>query len=151
MSDDWHAIETLIMTYAERVDLGDFAGVAALFEGATYRSAIEGVVAADGPEGLLAIFERLVRRYSDGTPRTKHVTTNVILDIDGTAAGSRSYYTVFQQTEELPLQPIIAGRYHDTFEKADGTWRFCDRLIFADLVGDVSHHLLVDVFGEDDA
>jgi len=35
---DWHEIETLIMTYAERVDLGDFAGVAALFAHGTYRA-----------------------------------------------------------------------------------------------------------------
>jgi len=148
MSDDWHAIETLIMTYAERVDLGDFAGVADLFDDATYRSALgDDVMVQEGRDAVLATFETLVRRYPDGTPRTKHVTTNVMVEIDGDTATARSYYTVMQQTDVLPLQPIICGRYHDRFAKQDGAWRLTDRLIFSDLVGDLSQHLLVDVYG----
>jgi len=150
MSDDWHAIETLIMTYAERVDLGDFAGVADLFDGATYRSVLgDDVMVQEGRDAVLATFETLVRRYPDGTPRTKHVTTNVMVEVDGDSATARSYYTVMQQTDVLPLQPIICGRYHDAFAKTGGAWRFTDRLIFSDLVGDLSQHLLADVFGGD--
>jgi hypothetical protein len=148
MSDDWHAIETLIMTYAERVDLGDFAGVADLFDGATYRSALgDDVTVQDGRDAVLDTFETLVRRYPDGTPRTKHVTTNVMVEVDGNTATARSYYTVMQQTDVLPLQPIICGRYHDRFANEGGEWRFTDRLIFSDLVGDLSQHLTVDFFG----
>jgi hypothetical protein len=150
MSDDWHAIETLIMTYAERVDLGDFAGVADLFDGATYRSALgDDVMVQDGRDAVLSTFETLVRRYPDGTPRTKHVTTNVMVELDGDTATARSYYTVMQQTEVLPLQPIICGRYHDAFAKRGGAWRFTDRLIFSDLIGDLSQHLTVDFFGDE--
>jgi hypothetical protein len=150
MSDDWHAIETLIMTYAERVDLGDFAGVADLFDGATYRSVLgDDVMVQEGRDAVLNTFETLVRRYPDGTPRTKHVTTNVMVDIDGDTATARSYYTVMQQTDVLPLQPIICGRYHDAFAKHDGVWRLTDRLIFSDLIGDLSQHLMADVFGGD--
>jgi hypothetical protein len=152
MSDDWHAIETLIMTYAERVDLGDFAGVADLFDGATYRSALgDDVMVQDGRDAVLNTFETLVRRYPDGTPRTKHVTTNVMVEVDGNTATARSYYTVMQQTDVLPLQPIICGRYHDAFAKHDGTWRFTDRLIFSDLIGDLSQHLTVDFFGGEES
>jgi len=148
MSDDWHAIETLIMTYAERVDLGDFAGVAALFEHATYRAENGGqIMSQEGSAAVQATFDNLVRRYPDGTPRTKHVTTNLIVAVDGAAATSRCYYTVLQQTDVLAIQPIIAGRYHDRFEKVDGVWRFADRLIFSDLIGDLSQHLMVDVYG----
>jgi hypothetical protein len=151
MSDDWHAIETLIMTYAERVDLGDFAGVADLFDGATYRSALgDDVMVQDGRDDVLATFETLVRRYPDGTPRTKHVTTNVMVEVDGDTATARSYYTVMQQTDVLPLQPIICGRYHDAFARSDGEWRFTDRLIFSDLIGDLSQHLTVDFFGAEE-
>ena len=63
------------------------------------------------------------------------------------SATARSYYTVMQQTDALPLQPIICGRYHDTFARRGGEWRFTDRLIFSDLIGDLSQHLLVDVYG----
>jgi hypothetical protein len=52
---------------------------------------------------------------------------------------------VFQQTEELPLQPIIAGSYTDTFEQVDGTWRFVERRMRPTLYGDLSKHLLIDV------
>ena len=148
MSDDADAIEALIMTYAERVDLGDFAGMAELFDGATYRSALGGGITVQaGSDAVRSTMERLVRLYPDGTPRTKHVTTNVIIELDGASARSRCYFTVFQQTEELRLQPIIAGRYHDEFVKEDGVWRFKDRLIYSDLIGDLSQHLLFDVFG----
>ena len=107
------------------------------------------VVDGHGAAAVTAQFEALVRVYPDGTPRTKHVTTNVVVDLapDAGSATSRCYFTVFQQTDELPLQPIIAGRYHDRFVRVDGTWRFADRLIFSDLIGDLRHHLLVDVFG----
>lgn len=150
-SDDWHAVETLIMTYAERVDLGDYEGVAALFAHATYRAEHGGeITSQEGSAAVLATFEGMVRRYDDGTPRTKHVTTNVMVEVDGDTATSRCYYTVLQQTDELPLQPIIAGRYHDRFERVDGEWRFADRLIFSDLIGDLSRHLLVDVYGQGD-
>jgi hypothetical protein len=39
------------------------------------------------------------------------------------------------------VQPVIAGRYHDTFVQSGGSWRFTDRLIFSDLIGDLSRHL----------
>ena len=82
--------------------------------------------------------------HADGTPRTKHVTTNPIIEVDEDAGTAicRSYYTVLQQTEESPLQTIVAGRYHDRFERVDGRWRFSYRdLTLIDMVGDVSRHL----------
>jgi len=145
-ADDWHAVETLIMTYAERVDLGDYEGVAALFEHATYRAEHGGEIASqEGAAAVLATFTTMVRKYPDGTPRTKHVTTNLMVEVDGDTATSRCYYTVFQQTDELPLQPIIAGRYHDTFHVVAGSWCFDTRTMFVDLKGDLSHHLLFEL------
>lgn len=134
------AISNLLYTYAERLDLGDFAGVAALFEHATYRSSAGGHHV--GSAGVLAVLERLVRRY-DGIPRTKHVITNVMIDVDAQdrTASARSYFTVFQATDELPLQAVICGRYHDRFEHAEDGWRFTDRLILVDLLGDLRYHL----------
>ena len=45
------------------------------------------------------------------------------------------------QTDTLPLQPIIAGRYHDEFRKIDGAWCFIRRHMFSDLHGNLSEHL----------
>ena len=145
MPDDGRAIEDLIYAYAERIDAGDLSGVAHLFRNGRVTAA-PGMV-FEGAEEVRGLYARATRLYEDGTPRTKHVTTNVVVDVDdGADRGSaRSYYTVLQQTEALPLQPIIAGRYHDTFHRVDGSWCFDTREIFVDLTGDLSHHLLFDL------
>jgi 3-phenylpropionate/cinnamic acid dioxygenase small subunit len=80
--------------------------------------------------------------YDDGTPRTKHVITNVATDVDEEAdtAESRSYFTVLQSLPEFPLQPIVSGRYQDRFARSNGKWRFVERRVITDLVGDMSHH-----------
>lgn len=147
--DARNAIEHIVYGYAERVDLGDFVGVAALFEHARYKSGGPDDPGVEGSAPVQQIFESMVRRYDDGTPRTKHVTTNLVIDADDEAgtASSRSYYTVFQQVADAPLQPIIAGRYHDRFARVDGVWRLTERVIFCDLIGDLSRHLTVDPFG----
>ncbi len=142
------AIERIVYGYAERVDAGDFEGLAALFAHATYKGGGPDDPGVVGADAVLAIQERMVRRYGDGTPRTKHVTTNLVIDADeeaGTAA-ARSYFTVLQAVDDFPLQVVIAGRYHDRFERVDGEWRLAERVIFCDLIGDLSHHLTVDPF-----
>jgi 3-phenylpropionate/cinnamic acid dioxygenase small subunit len=144
---DSTAITNLLFRYAELMDLGDFAGVAGLFAHARIRvgPGDDGFMNA---AGMLDVWEQNVIRYPDGTPRTKHVTTNPIVEIDddGETATVRSYYTVFQQIDEGPLEPIIAGRYHDRFARVDGTWRFAERdYTLVDLVGDLSRHLRMDV------
>jgi hypothetical protein len=47
-------------------------------------------------------------RADDGTPRTKHVTTNITINVDDAAgtATSRAYFTVLQALPGLALQPI---------------------------------------------
>ena len=76
-------------------------------------------------------------------PRTHHATTNITLEIDSNSASTFSYYTVFQQLENLPLQPIIAGSYDDTFLFENDEWYFQTREIKVSLVGDISQHLLI--------
>ena len=144
MSDDRYAIQALLTTYAECVDAGRFAEAAAMFEDATYR-----VERADGSEpsscrGTAEVEEFMAGTllYPDGTPRTKHVMTNVDIHLDGERASSRCYATVFQQTDELPLQPIASGCYLDRFALVGGEWRFSERVITGFLLGDRSHHVV---------
>jgi len=140
MADARGEIENLLYTYAERMDAGDLEGVARLFEHAVYR-------AGDGPplsaEEVLRVNRELVILHEDGTPRTKHLTTNARIEVDERAdtASARSCFTVIQGVAGAPLAPIVAGRYHDRFERVDGAWRFCERHILVDLVGDLSRHL----------
>jgi 3-phenylpropionate/cinnamic acid dioxygenase small subunit len=143
VSDTIDAIANLIATYAELMDNGDFAGVAALLSDAAL-----GVLGEPGQvvgrDAIFELFRSTVRIYEDGTPRTKHVTSNIQVEADDDAgtAMARSYFTVFQATSVLPLQAIVAGRYHDRFLWRDGRWRFVERRFRTELVGDVSQHLL---------
>jgi hypothetical protein len=146
----YHDIYVLIYGYAERIDGGDFEGLADLLAHAEL--SFEGYdEVRRGRDEVLALYRRSTRRYpDDGTPRSKHLVTNVVVEIDDTTspatATARSYYTVLQAVPgALALQPIIAGRYRDRFEQVDGVWRFSGRHIFVDLVGDLSHHMLFDL------
>jgi len=142
-------IQNLVYRYAELIDLGDFEGLGHLLDGAEVGSA-GSHGSLSGHDAVVAMFTSTTRRYPDGTPRTKHVTTNCIVEVD-TDAGTgtcRSYFTVLQQVEGLALQPIIAGRYHDRFVCDDGVWRFAERRFFIDLVGDLSHHMLTSLPGD---
>jgi len=146
MTDAATALGNLIARYAELIDEGDFDGVADLLGEAAVGQG-DSPSLLTGRDALAALFTSTTRRYPDGTPRTKHVTTNLILDIDeeaGTAA-ARSYWTVFQAVDGLPLQPILAGRYHDRFERDGQAWHFSERRYLIDLVGDVSRHMLANI------
>ncbi|KAA9159364.1 nuclear transport factor 2 family protein [Amycolatopsis acidicola] len=140
MSTPDRVIENLIARYAELVDDGDFAGVAALLADATFAGSGGGV---SGREAIEKMFRDTVIVHEDGTPRTQHVTTNVQIEVDELAgtASARSYVTVLQAATDFPLQTIVAGRYYDRFERLDGVWRFVDRRVKITHVGDVSRHL----------
>jgi len=144
--DDSRQIENLIYTYAELIDSGDLKAVAELFREAEIVSPAHGARQA-GYEQVLAMYQQACRLYpATGTPLTKHLTTNVIIEIDDNqlTATARSYFTVIQATESLPLQPIISGRYHDNFSKNANSWHFTRREMSVDLLGDCSAHLLFD-------
>lgn len=138
-------ITNLLYTYAGLVDAGDFEGLGRLFAHCTVSDA-SGRLDVRGAEQVTRLYERTTRRFPEtGTPRTKHLVTNPLVVVDEAAgsAHARSQYTVLQQTPSLPLQPIIAGHYENTFECVEGTWRFASHRFFVDLVGDLSQHLLV--------
>jgi 3-phenylpropionate/cinnamic acid dioxygenase small subunit len=135
-------ITNLLYRYAELIDGGDLSGAAALFENAKIK--LNGSEDPQDHEAVLSVWRNHIRIYSCGTPRTKHVITNPIVEIDEAAgtATCRSYYTVLQATDELPLQIVAAGRYHDRFERVDGAWRYCYRdYSMLDLKGNLSGHL----------
>jgi 3-phenylpropionate/cinnamic acid dioxygenase small subunit len=149
MVDHARQIENLLYTYAERIDAGDLAGVAALFERGKILPSPDAPREAtfEGAAQVLAMYQAATRLYEDGTPRTRHVTTNAMIEVaeDQANATARSYYTVFQRTDSLPLQAIICGHYHDTFQRVDGVWSFASRTMFVDLLGDLSQHLLYEL------
>jgi hypothetical protein len=147
MACDSCAIKNLIYRYAEHIDNGDLASVAAMFKDGK-------IVAVDsrgkrtdiaGAEAVLGLYRSFTRLYDDdNSPHTLHMTSNVIVTIaeDAVAASASSRAVVFQALADFPMQPIIGVRYHDRFVKARGIWRFSERRIDTRLTGDLSRHLL---------
>lgn len=135
-------ITNLLYRYADAIDSGDLERAARLFAHARIRLSHDRIVGADE---LLENWRTRVRFRPDGTPGTKHVVTNPIIEVDEGAGSAtcQSYYTVLQAVDGLPLQAIAVGRYLDEFERVEDGWRFSFRdYSLLDLRGDLSHHLL---------
>jgi 3-phenylpropionate/cinnamic acid dioxygenase small subunit len=142
MMEAHEQIRNLLGRYCALMDAGDFAGLAALFADATLADE-HGTVFATGADEVLTMWQRQTILY-DGTPRTRHVTANPVIDVDDAAGSAHvtSSYVVFQGTDALPLQPIVTGRYADRFVRdGAGGWRWAERRYAVDHVGDLSHHL----------
>ena len=141
MSNPKAAILRLMNEYTYLIDSGDVEGFAGLFEHASFHVLGDPGGVLNGKEEVLGLLKN-VTMY-DGIPHTKHVMTNVQIDVDdsGNSATAQSYVTVFQALPpDFPLQAIFIGHYHDVFERADGEWRFRSREISPDLIGDLSRH-----------
>jgi 3-phenylpropionate/cinnamic acid dioxygenase small subunit len=141
-----HAITTLMFRYAEYVDAADFDAIGDLFADAKITNeGVEGEIV--GAEAVKQLYLGTNRVHDDGTLRTRHLTSNVNVDIEEAAgtATARSVFVVFQQTPTLPLQPIVSGRYRDRFARSSRGWRFAQRHIIVDHVGDVREHLAFDL------
>ncbi len=137
---DGDRIRTLLGQYCERIDAGDFEGVGVLFDRGSLADE-HGNELAQGAEAVAAFFAATVRLH-DGSPRTKHLVTNTVIEEeDAGMLLARSSYVVLQAVTKFPLQPIIAGRYVDHFERDGLGWHFFERRFLVDLTGDVSHHL----------
>lgn len=141
MSEAHEAIRNLLGKYCELMDAGQFAGLAELFAHATLADE-HGNIFATGADEVHAMWAKQTILY-DGKPMTRHVTANPVIDVDEQAgiAQVSSSYVVFQGTEELSLQPIVTGRYLDTFTRGQAGWHFTQRRYAIDHVGDLSHHL----------
>lgn len=129
-------ITAMMYDYCELFDTADFGGFAAQFEHGQWHRA------DPGAPGARRWIDENIYLY-DGLPRTKHVATNVVVDVDEQhdAAAGHAYVTILQALPGLPLQPIFSGRYRDRFTRVDGAWRWTRREIIGDLYGDLSRHV----------
>ena len=141
-----HAITTLMYRYAECVDAADFEGIGALFaHGQMTTRGMDGAIV--GAAAVAQLYAHTNKVHPNRTLLTRHLTTNVIVDIDeaNDHATARSSFVVFQATPQVQLQPIIAGRYRDAFVRIDGVWWFEQREMGVEQIGDVSDHLLIEL------
>lgn len=141
MDQDTAAVHKLMAEYCFRIDGGDLTGFAQLFEHGSWTVLGDPNGGDTGSSEVMETLKNII--LYDGKPNTKHVMSNVVIDVDsgGQTATAQSYITVNQAVPpDFPLQPIFIGRYDDRFEKIDGDWCFRARDISPDLPGDLSHH-----------
>ena len=138
MSSDVAQITALVHSYGTLLDRGDVDAVTGLFEHATWRGDPHGPTLRGSAE-VRPVYEQLLAAL--GSLRTRHLLTNltVAVDEEGSTASSHCYWTVLQNTEPgAAIDITLAGQYSDRFEKVDGAWRFADRLITTDLIGNAT-------------
>jgi 3-phenylpropionate/cinnamic acid dioxygenase small subunit len=148
MNDARGDIENLLYRYAELIDAGDYEGIGELFAHGQIADDAGNPMAV-GADAITKLYTTTTRKYDDGTPKTQHILTNPIIEFgpEGTTATCRARFTVLQQTDLLPLQPIISGAYVDSFEQVDGAWRYTEKRMVMRLFGDLSQHLLIEIPG----
>ena len=77
--DDVQAIKNIVLSYVELLDLGDLDGLSSLFARATVHT--QGGAPISGAAAFKEFIQSSVQFY-DGIPATKHVVSNVIVEID---------------------------------------------------------------------
>lgn len=141
MSEAARQILQLMNEYCYRIDAGDLQGFADLFRDADWEVLGDPAGPRHGSGAVLKALQNVT--LYDGLTRTKHVMSNVDIQVDETQqrATARSYITLYQAVPpEFPLQAIFIGDYRDEFARVDGVWRFRRRQISADLIGDLRFH-----------
>jgi len=125
MSEAREAILRLMNEYCYRIDAGDKEGFANLFDQGTFVLQGDPGGGDTGTAAVLKMLENVI--LYDGKTHTKHVMSNVQIDIDDVPP-------------DFPLQAIFIGHYYDSFEKVASAWCFTRREISPDLLGDLSFH-----------
>jgi hypothetical protein len=141
MNSSKDAILHLMNEYCFRIDAGDKEGFASLFENGTFHVLGDPDGVRSGSGEVLELLKHVT--LYDGKPHTKHVLSNVQIDVDETngTATAQSYITVYQAVPpDFPLQAIFIGHYHDRFERTGFDWQFRQREISPDLIGNLSFH-----------
>jgi hypothetical protein len=132
-------VRRLLAIYAHNLDDGLVDANADLLAHARFKV---GDAIVEGRDEIAHFLRTNLQYHGDDTPRTWHSVSNVIIEVESaTAARSICYFTVHQALPGLPLQPIVTGRYIDSFERRDDIWRFASREVEGRLFGDVSKHV----------
>jgi ketosteroid isomerase-like protein len=126
------SIRELVDTYAQCADTQDAKGQMALFTDDTVfvvfmdSKASEPSYVLNGRDALAPVFDNLNSYHT-----TTHFNGQSIISIQGERAtgetGASSHRTGGKRT-----LMIASIRYHDTFAKIDGIWRFAQRILLVD-------------------
>jgi len=125
------ACERIVYEYSRALDLGDLSGAADFF--AENGSMARPMAPDQVIEGREVIRASLLTRPK--TLLTKHLATNVMIDVESRdAASGLSYLTMIATTPPaearppyLSQGPIYFGEFKDRFIRENGVWKFLER------------------------
>jgi 3-phenylpropionate/cinnamic acid dioxygenase small subunit len=116
-------IRELLSRYCFALDEERFDDMAALFtEDGVWETAFG---TGTGRAGIAAQARSIT---TPNRPRRVHLTTNIVIDLNGDTAQVRSNWLLFQNTGSTP-DIGSGGGYYDTVVKVGGQWRFRHRRI----------------------
>ena len=102
MSASKESINRLMNEYCFCIDQGDLEGFAGLFENGSFGVIGDPGGPCVGKEAVLEFLQNVI--LYDGKPQTKHVMSNMQIDVDEAAgvATAQCYIIVFQALEDFP-------------------------------------------------
>ena len=120
---DERDIERALIRLARAMDDRDWAQVSDIIaEDAT------GDLGTGTLHGCAAIVE-LVRSFLDNCGATQHLLGNILIDVSGDHATSRSYVHDLHLSSGSPERTFhTLGDYHDRWERRLGEWRLVERI-----------------------
>jgi SnoaL-like protein len=125
------ACERLVYAYSRALDVGDMSAAADFF---TLNGSMSRPMAPDQViQGREAIRASLLTRPK--TLLTKHLATNIVIDVEGhDSARGISYLTMIATTPPQDAQPpfgsqgpLYFGQFVDRFVREKGEWKFLER------------------------
>lgn len=125
------ACERIVYAYSRALDLGDMNAAADLF--AANGSMARPMAPDQMVQGREAIRASLLTRPK--TLLTKHLATNVIIDVESRdSARGISYLTMISSTPPpdgkppfVSTGPVYFGEFKDRYVRENGVWRFLER------------------------
>ena len=118
----------LVATYSRAADRSDEQLLASLF----HADAIcdSGVIRAEGTE----FARRFVAWTHEHATALSHSACSSLFEIDGDRATGETYVLAMCRLNDRHGggQSLVAGRYHDRFERRAGEWKFSERRFVVD-------------------
>lgn len=118
---DREAIRELLAVYCFMLDGGQHQEMANLFtEHGVWDTAFG---TGTGRAGIVAQLQKIAALAPDPRPRRAHLTTNIVIELNGDAATVRSNWTVIENSAAGP-RISSGGEYRDRLVRQGGRWLF---------------------------
>lgn len=124
---DEKAIREGVIRYGEYLDARDYAAYPSLF--ASDGVWTGGFGSATGPAAIQEMLEKNLGKPEEGfvNKANFHLSTTVMVDVDGDTARARSRYTFFTASPDNRPAAALAGRYVNDFVRENRTWKIKSR------------------------